>query len=130
MTKRKSLSPSAIPSEYEVAMKSPYAVRMAYFKKKEEERKAITKAHALKLKPGAIIEIWWLDAPNTYGILLEQIERGRGEQSVKVLHENGVTNNRVVHTQIVRASNMNILNSQTMQDFKKGCMPAAPQNHL
>ena len=63
--------------------------------------KPITKAEFYKLKPGAIVEVIWNDAPPKVGILLDKPERAIGEVSVDVLVPADGRKYWVVNPQIV-----------------------------
>lgn len=64
----------------------------------------MNKATVLKLKPGTWLQISWVDAPNSVGLLLAKPERERGDVSLRVFDPAGERYETVlyiVHEQVV-----------------------------
>lgn len=74
--------------------------------------KVLTKREVMKLKPGALIELWWNDGDGgieySKSILLEKPWRKYGDVSLHCLHNNLTIDKHAVHSQVVRVITDNI----------------------
>jgi hypothetical protein len=76
--------------------------------------KVITKREVMKLKPGAVIELWWNDTKGgiefTRAILLEKPELKAGDVSLHCLHDNLTSDKHAIHSQVFSVLRENIFN--------------------
>lgn len=64
-------------------------------------QKPVTKDRVMRCRPGTVLTVKWLDAPNQRGILLEKPQRERGDVSLRILWDDGDINSHAVHDQVV-----------------------------
>lgn len=79
--------------------------------------KPLTKREVARLTPGTLIQLKWMDGPDTVGLLLEKIDKSkRGEVSLHVFDGKG-SNHHPVHNQIVAV--LGHIDSMTFDDARK-----------
>jgi hypothetical protein len=83
------------------------------YQQKFKEQKSLTKSKVLALLPGTLLELKWLDGPNTFGFLLEKPKNNAGDVSLFIWYpeitgkaKTGSFNQYAGHNQVVGHSSV------------------------